>query len=192
MNKDEKLQNTKDKLIDATMYLMEEMDEPLLVTSRQIAAKADVKPAMINYCFGSRENLIYQTFQKQYLNFLEDKEISKLIASDITPRELLKKLHFIVAKCLVENPKFTKAITPFVLFNRDLSQESFSFAYVKKHYAGRKTDKECKLIAYEMSSMMQLIICRKEDIKKDFGIDLNKEKELKKYIDMRIDLLLGE
>ena len=63
---------------------------------------------------------------------------------------------------------------------------------MKKHYAGRKTDKECKLIAYEMSSMMQLIICRKEDIKKDFGIDLNKEKELKKYIDMRIDLLLGE
>jgi hypothetical protein len=147
---------------------------------------------MINYCFGSRENLIYQTFQKQYLNFLEDKEIAKLIASDITPRELLKKLHFIVAKCLVENPKFTKTITPFVLFNRDLSQDSFSFAYVKKHYAGRKTDKECKLIAYEMSSMMQLIICRKEDIKKDFGIDMNKEKELKKYIDMRIDLLLGE
>ena len=43
-----------------------------------------------------------------------------------------------------------------------------------------------------MSSMMQLIIFRKEDIKKDFGIDLDKEKELKKYIDMRIDLLLGE
>ena len=27
MNKDEKLQNTKDKLIDATMCLMEEMDD---------------------------------------------------------------------------------------------------------------------------------------------------------------------
>lgn len=192
MQKDEKLNITKEKLLDATFALMEETDDPLNVTSRQIAERAGAKPSMINYCFDSRENLIYQTFQKQYLNFLEDKEITKLIASDITPRELLKKLHFIVAKCLVENPKFTKAITPYVLFNRDLSQDSFSFAYVKKHYAGRKTDKECKLIAYEMSSMMQLIICRKEDIKKDFGIDLNKEKELKKYIDMRIDLLLGE
>ena len=192
MQKDEKLNITKEKLLDATFALMEETDDPLNVTSRQIAERAGSKPSMINYCFGSRENLIYQTFQKQYLNFLEDKEIAKLIASDITPGELLKKLHFIVAKCLVENPKFTKAITPYVLLNRDLSQDSFSFAYVKKHYAGRKTDKECKLIAYEMSSMMQLIICRKEDIKKDFGIDLNKEKELKKYIDMRIDLLLGE
>ena len=78
-----------------------------------------------------------------------------------------------------------------MLFNRDLSQESFSFPYVKKHYAGKKTDKECRLIAYEMSSMMQLIVCRKDDIKRDFGIDLTKDKELKKYIDMRIDLLLA-
>ena len=103
----------------------------------------------------------------------------------------MKKLHFIVAKCLVDNPKFTKAISGFVLFSRDLSQESFSFPYVKKHYAGKKTDKECRLIAYEMSSMMQLMICRKDDLKRDFGIDLDNDKELKKYIDMRVDLLLA-
>lgn len=192
MQKDEKLNITKEKLLDATFALMEESDDPLAVTSRQIAERAGTKPSMINYCFGSRENLIYQTFQKQYMGFLNEKEVAKIIASDLPPKDVLKKLHFAVAKCLVDNPKFTKAITPFVLFNRDLSQESFSYAYVKKHYAGRKTDKECKLIAYEMSSMMQLIICRKDDIKKDFGINLNKEKELRKYIDMRIDLLLGE
>ena len=192
MQKEEKLNITKEKLIDATFSLMEEMDDPLSVTSRQIAERAGTKASMINYCFGSRENLLYQTFQKQYMSFLNEDEISKLIASDIAPKELLKKLHFIVAKCLVENPKFTKAITGHVLFQRDLSQESFSFSYVKKHYAGRKTDKECRLIAYELSSMMQLIVYRKEDIKASFGIDLDNEKELKKYIDMRVDLLLRD
>ena len=191
MQKDIKLGITKDKLIDATFALMEEADDPLNVTSRQIAERAGVKPSMINYCFGSRENLIYQTFQKQYLDFLKEEPIAELIASDISPKELLKKLHFIVAKCLVENPKFTKAISPFVLFERDLSKESFSFPYVKKHYAGRKTDRECRLIAYELSSMMQLMICRKDDLKRDFGIDLNNDKELKKKIDMRVDLLLA-
>lgn len=191
MQKEIKLGITKDKLIDATFALMEEADDPLNVTSRQIAERAGTKPSMINYCFGSRENLIYQTFQKQYLDFLKEESIAELIASDISPKELLKKLHFIVAKCLVENPKFTKAISPFVLFERDLSKESFSFPYVKKHYAGRKTDRECRLIAYELSSMMQLMICRKDDLKRDFGIDLDNDKELKKYIDMRVDLLLA-
>ena len=192
MQKDIKLNITKEKLLDATFALMEELDDPLGVTSRQIAERAGTKPSMINYCFGSRENLIYRTFQKQYLGFLDGSEISDLIASDISPKELLKKLHFIVAKCLVDNPKFTKAITGYILFNRDLSQESFSFVYVKKHYAGRRTDEECRLIAYEMSSMMQLLIYRKNDIKNDFGIDLDNEDELRRCIDMRIDLLLGE
>ncbi len=191
MQKDVKLGITKEKLVDATFELMEEADDPLNVTSRQIADRAGVKPSMINYCFGSRENLIYQTFQKQYMGFLKDKDVEKLIASDIAPKDLLKKLHFIVAKCLVENPKFTKAITGYVLFNRDLSQESFSFPYVKKHYAGKKTDEECRLIAYELSAMMQLIVFRKDDIRESFGIDLNNDEELQKYIDMRVDLLLA-
>ena len=191
MQKDEKLNITKAKLIDATFALMEELDDPLNVTSRQIADRAGAKPSMINYCFGSRENLIYQTFQQQYMSFLKDKEIEKLIASDLAPKDLLKKLHFAVAKCLIENPKFTKAITGHVLFNRDLSQESFSFPYVKKHYAGSKTDKECRLIAYELSAMMQLIVFRKDDIRESFGINLDNDKELQKYIDMRVDLLLA-
>ena len=191
MQKDVKLGITKEKLVDATFELMEEADDPLNVTSRQIADRAGVKPSMINYCFGSRENLIYQTFQKQYMGFLKDKDVEKLIASDIAPKDLLKKLHFIVAKCLVENPKFTKAITGYVLFNRDLSQESFSFPYVKKHYSGKKTDEECRLIAYELSAMMQLIVFRKDDIRESFGIDLNNDEELQKYIDRRVDLLLS-
>ena len=192
MQKEEKLNLTKEKLISATFALMEEADDPMGVTSRQIAARAGVKPSMINYCFGSRENLIYQTFQKQYLSFLNETRIKKLIASDITPKDLLKKLHFTVATCLVENPKFTRAITGYVLFSRDLSKESFSYPYVKKHYAGRKTDKECMLIAYELSAMMQLIIYRKDEIRENFGIDLDKDRELRKYINMRIDLLLGD
>lgn len=191
MNKDEKLQITKDKLIDSTFRLMEEKDDPMSVTSREIAAAAGVKPGMINYCFGSRENLIYQTFQKQYLDFLKEKDVKNIIESDAPPKEILKKLHFIVASCLVENPKFTKAVSGFVLFKRDLGRESFSYTYVYKHYEGKKTEAECKFIAYELSTMMQLIIYRGEDFRRDFGIDLNNPKELKHYIDMRIDLLLA-
>ena len=191
MNKDEKLQITKDKLLESTFRLMEEKEDPMSVTSREIASLACVKPGMINYCFGSRENLIYQTFQKQYLDFLKDNDVQSIIESGDSPKDILKQLHFIVAGCLIKNPKFTKAITGFVLFKRDLSKESFSFQYVYKHYAGKKSKEECSLIAYELSTMMQLIIFRAEDFKRDFGIDLTNEEELKHYIDMRVDLLLA-
>lgn len=191
MKKDEKLQITKDRLLDAAFELMEKAEDPMAVTSREIAARAEVRPAMINYCFGSRENLIYNAFQKQYLDFLAEKDVQKIISSGLLPEQVLKELHFAVAECLVKNYTFTKAITGFVLFKRDLGKESFSYGYVKKVLGGRKTDAECKLIAYELSTMMQLMIYRKDDIKKDFGIDLDDAEQLRHYIDMRVDLLLG-
>ena len=192
MQKDEKLAITKEKLMDATFQLMEKSDDPLKVTSRQIAERAGVLPAMINYCFGSRENLIYNTFQKQYLSFLDNNEVKKITESDLPPKELLKKIHFLVARCLTENYNFTRAITGFVLFKRDLSKGSFSYNYVMKHYNGKRSEQECKVIALELSSMMQLLIYRKDDLKKDFGIDLDDPEQLKRYIDMRVDLLLGD
>ena len=65
MQKDVKLGITKDKLIDATFELMEEADDPLNVTSRQIAERAGTKPSMINYCFGSRAHkLLHQAFSR--------------------------------------------------------------------------------------------------------------------------------
>ncbi|MBR2751508.1 MAG: TetR/AcrR family transcriptional regulator [Lachnospiraceae bacterium] len=192
MNKDEKLQITKEKLIAATLELMETLDDPMKVTSREIAARADVQPGMINYCFGSRENLIYATFHQEYLHFFNEDDVEKLLTSNLSPKDLLKKIHFIVARCLIQNYKFTQAISGFVLFKRDLGQESFSYPYVQEHYGNRKSEKECKLIAYELSTMMQLIIYRKDDIKKDFGIDLEQDDVLQKYVEMRVDLLLGD
>ena len=192
MRKDEKLTLTKEKLLGATFELMEKAEDPMSVTSRQIAAAADVKPAMINYCFGSREQLIYEVFHRQYLGFLKNTDVEKILQSDLPPKEVLKALHYNVAKCLVENHNFAKAITGFVLFKRDLSQESFSYKYVKAHYGDRKSCGECRLIAYELSTMMQLIICRKDDIKRDFGIDLDDDNELRHYIGMRVDLLVQD
>ena len=40
--------------------------------------------------------------------------------------------------------------------------------------------------------MMQLMIYRKDDLARDMGIDLSKDRQLKHYVNMRIDLLLPE
>lgn len=192
MQKDKKLEITKEKLLKATEELMDEMEDPMQVTSRQIAARTDVKPSMINYCFGSRENLIHAVFRRKYEVFLKKNRVAEIINAELPPKEILKRLHFVVIRYLLENYKLTKAITSLVLFQRDLGVDSFSFSYVAKHYQGTKTDRECKLIAYELSTMMQLMVYRKDDLKKDFGVDLESEEELRRFLDLRFDLLLQD
>lgn len=192
MQKEIKTEITREKLLTAAEKLIAQSDDPFRITSRQIAQEAGMQAAMINYCFGSRDNLIYEVFHRCYQQALADEQVEKIIGSDLSPKDKLKKLHFTVARILVNNYKLTRSITHVVLFGRDLSEESFSFGYVKAHFNGSRTDKECRLIAYELSSMMQLIIYRKDDFKKDMGIDLTKDRQLKHYIDMRVDLLLPD
>ena len=192
MQKEVKTEITKEKLIAAAEKLISNCDDPFKVTSRQIAEESGMQAAMINYCFGSRENLIYEVFHRYYKAALQDAHVEKILTANISPKDKLKKLHYLVAKFLVENHKLTKAITSLILFERDLSEKSVSYGLVKEHFKGTKTDKECRLIAYEMSTMMQLMIYRKDDIKSGMGIDLDKDRQLKHYIDMRIDLLLPE
>lgn len=195
MQKEAKTELTRQKLLDAVDSLITDSDDPIKVTSRQIAAVSGVQPAMINYCFGSRERLIYEVFVRKYEAALSDAKVQKIVESDKSPKDKLKALHFVIASFLVKNYSFTKAITSFVLFERDLSKEQFSYGLVKVHYAGKtgkdkKTDTECRMIAYELSTMLQLVLYRYEDIRDHLGLDLEDPKKLRKYIDMRIDLLL--
>ncbi len=192
MQKEVKTEITKEKLIAATEKLIANCDDPFKVTSRQIAEESGMQAAMINYCFGSRENLIYEVFHRYYKAALHDADVEKILASKISPKDKLKKLHFLIAHFLIENHKLTRAITNLILFSRDLSEDSVSYGFIKQHFKRTRTDSECRLIAYELSTMMQLIIYRKDDIKTGMGIDLEKDKQLKHYIDMRIDLLLPE
>ena len=74
--------------------------------------------------------------------------------------------------------------------HRDLSQKQSSLPLVMAHYSGRKSEEECKLISYELSSTMQLAINRYEDIKILSGFDLTNIEELHRFIDIQFDLFL--
>ncbi len=188
-----KIDITRDKLRDATRKLMSECDSPLEVTSRSIAKEAGVQLAMINYCFGSREALIFEVFQTMSSVVIDQNpEMSEIMNSDMTPKEKLKKMHMIVTKFLLNNLSFSRAITKYVLLNRDLSRQLNSLPFVRAHYGGRKSEQELKLISYELSSVLQLAVYRHEAIYDFCGLDIRREEDLEKFINMQIDLFLAD
>ena len=94
MQKEIKTEITKEKLIAATEKLIDGCDDPFKVTSRQIAEESGMQAAMINYCFGSRERLIYEVFHRKYKEALHDKLIAKIVGSSLSPKDKLLK-HYI-------------------------------------------------------------------------------------------------
>ena len=79
MQKEVKTEITKEKLIAAASKLIDGCDDPFKVTSRQIAEESGMQAAMINYCFGSRESLIYEVFHRKYKEALTDKLVFSIV-----------------------------------------------------------------------------------------------------------------
>lgn len=187
------IEATREALLNAAEKLMTECSDPSEVTSRAITKEAGVNLAMINYCFGSREALLFEVFSRfQQEAMKQNPEFHTILQSEIPPKQKLIQLHFEAMKMMFKYSKYVKAITKFVLLNRSISASRGSLPFIQAHFGERKTEKECRLIAYEISSIHELAMLRQEEIKAACGIDLTDENVLLQYITDHINMFLGE
>ena len=187
------LEATKKALLDATETLMTGCDDPVLVTSRSIAKEAGVNVAMINYCYGSREALLLAVFQRiQEGGQASNPIFTEILKGNCSPKEKLIEVHIESMKMMLEYYNYAKAITKYVLLNRRIGGERKSLSFIMEHFEGRKTEEECRLIAYELSSLHELTVLRYEELKETCGIDLLVESELRKYVTKHVNMFLTD
>lgn len=185
------LEMTKKALLDAAEKLMTTCKDASEVTSRAIAEKSGVNLAMINYCFGSRERLLYEVFQKLLENVQGcDKKFVEIMSSGLPPKRKLAELHYKMMKLMLENYNYSQAVTKYILLNRNEDFGMESLPFIEEHYKGEKSTEECRLIAFELASLHELAVLRYEEMKKTCGIDLTDDKTLKKYVFQNINRFL--
>ena len=185
------LDSTRNLLLQAAEKLMMNCNEPSEVTSRAIAKESGVNLAMINYCFGSREGLLYEVFKKNLSDVQKnDVGFMKIMLSDISPKEKLAELHFKMMSLMISNFKISQAVTKFILFNRNEDFGMESLPFIAEHFKGRKSMDESKLIALELTSLHELAVLRHETLKSSCDIDLTEDNTLKQYICQNVDRFL--
>ena len=161
------------------------------VTARAITKEAGVNLAMINYCFGSKDALIFEVFRDMQEQVIKCKpELLGIINSDMTPKEKLIEGAFEMMKLMLEYYSMSQAVVKFCIFNRKLDMDDGTFSLVKEHYNGKKTDGECMMIAYELSSVHELLVLRHEELKETCGIDLRDDTVLREIITENINKML--
>lgn len=79
-----KHENVKDRIIFVTIELIEQYGgDTKSITARMIAEKAEVGLGLINYHFGSKDNLITGWFSKLFA-FLGNETVNQLLGYDFT------------------------------------------------------------------------------------------------------------
>lgn len=190
MNK-RNIEHTRNALLLAAEKLMTEYDDPSKITARMLTKEAGVNLAMINYCFGSREALLFEVFDKLQSEAMNSNpSFRRILEDDKSPKEKLIEIYFHSMKLMLDNYNLARSVTKYVLMNREISAKRGSLKFIQAHFKDRKSESECRLIAYELASLHEIAVLRHEEIKNVCGIDLKNDDELKKYIRDHIDKFL--
>ena len=182
------LEATRNALATAAKELMTGCGDCDEVTSRAIAERASVNQAMINYCYGSREKLLYEVFGQLLAEAQSaEPELTRLMNTAIPAKERLFLLHYAMMKLMIANFNYSRAVTKYVLLNRSADLGMESLPLVAEHYSGSRTIEECRLIAFELTSLNELAVLRHEELKRSFGLDLTDDKTLRDYVRSNVD-----
>ena len=185
------IDRTKKQLLEATEKLMTGCSDPSEVTSRAITQEAGVNLAMINYCFGSREKLLAQVFDGLMKKAMTaEPKLKAAMNSQLPPREKLIELHIFMMSLMLKNTGIAKAVTKYILLERDLITGMDSLPFVIQHYCGKKTEEECRLITFQLTSLNELAVLKYEEIKQNCGIDLAEPQQLRQFVTKNITRFL--
>lgn len=186
------INSTKERIIEVTTGLIQESNGNVSeITARKIADGAGIGLGLINYHFGSKDQLITQCVQRIINNvvmcFSPDEG-----ENEITDKERLASWAKQVFDFLFKN----QAISRISILgdmenyhnecNSVLTQKGFSMAIRKDMDEGKK-----KLVVFMLTSAMQAAFLSGDDSKEILGYDLKVKKERDKYIDGLIEVLLG-
>ena len=177
-------------LLNAAIELMKKSEHPETITSRQIAARAGINTAMINYYFGSKEELASQAVEK----ILDNAAKIFKMPSDPSdpPKERLGKILKQLCRIVLKYQRYTKIYVPHLLLEDEISLPMHVFPEIREHFGKYRSDMECRIIAYEMISFLQLVFYRSDAFLRYAGMNLSDESASDWLIDWELELFLPE
>ena len=179
-------------LLDAAEKLMSECSDPSEVTARAITAEAGVNLAMINYFFGSREGLLFEVFTRLQNEAMErDGTFREIITGELPPKEKLIEVHIRSMRLMLDNYNLSKSLTKYVLMNRQIQADRGSLRFILDHFGDTKSEGECRLIAFEISSLHELAVLRYDEIRQVCGMDLTDDDTLRAFVTENVNRFLG-
>lgn len=180
--------STREKIIIGTIEFIEK-NGVHAVTTRGIAKEAGVNSASINYYFGSKENLLNETFKHTIRHFLGDSaEFIEKNCKD--PYLLLRDLLLYYLEGALRYPQLSKAFLfePFFykdyndIFVKEFTDFLRKLSKKIKELIPQKNENEIKMAVSQLVSAVLMPGLMAEVFKNFMEVDLTEPENQKKYV----------
>lgn len=184
----------RERIMDATIELIQKYGDTNMITIREIAASAEVGVAMINYHFQTKENLINQCIMKMIQNTIRQLETYSR-STDINAIDKIRELGKGIAGFMVKNPGFSKiSMTNDIVSASEIDNSAqiikMLFPLVKEINGDKKTDQEIYFMLHMLVSSIVLGFLRKDVLMPLSGFDFTNTDQREAFVAFCIDRIL--
>lgn len=179
----------KERLIAATCRLLQNCADVSDITARKIAAEAETTLGMIKYYFNSKDALVNVAVN----TLLADRadQYHKIVDGNLPPVQKLIEFLSEIADIAVEYSRYTKPMIPYCMLNEPIEEPYYILPLVKECLPHR-TETECRVIAYQLTSFTNLVFYRSEDFQKYAGVDFKDSKQRKTFFVTMVGLYMKD
>lgn len=183
-------ENVKEQLMQAAIKLLTNSKDPCKITARQIAAEASANLAMINYYYSSKDGLINEAVN----SIIETRagSLKDISAKNIPGKQKLYEFLVTMSDILLEYADIARASIPYLLLEGDIVLPYYILPLIKECYHNKRSEEECRLLAYQLISFLQLVFYRMNDFMKFSGIDIEHKQQRDQMLQSYIDFYFRE
>ena len=192
--KNDEIESTKQKIIDATLELLRETCNISKISIRKIVKRAGVKGVgLINYYFGTKDTLINEAVRTD-TNALIDKWDEIYEKMEQVPNEKLRIMLTGTGDLADVNPMFGKISILYDILNPakddNTSRTIQKYMMIIKEIFPHKNDLEIKIITHTLISAVQLAFLRADVIKTFTGLDMFEKEQRDKILEIIINTII--
>ena len=183
--------DTKQHLIQTTVSLLQEVEDPATITVRQIASRAEVGIGSINYNFGSKDELIneavWHIVGESAANwYTPDRN------PDIDPKTRLRRLLKEGARVMFQYRKYMEIGILHVIQNGEMSAKLQILPLLREIFHTGQSDVELRLVAFQLVASLEVAFLNVQQLGEFLGVDVTEPETFDTIIDMAIDNLIGQ
>lgn len=180
----------RERILQATIEILNEDNNPENITIRQIAIRAKVGVGLINYHFQSKENLL-QVAVARVGGEIADQWENTLDSTIEDPLDRLKSMLKANASVAIHHHKFAGIAIRYELLQGEMSVCQVIVPVLTEIFRREKTEQELKVISFMLVTSMQFMFIRDRAFKKYTAIDIFNDKQRDHWIDLMVDNLIS-
>lgn len=183
-----KNENVKDRIIAVTIELIEKYNGDIKsITARMIAEKAEIGLGLINYHFGSKDNLITECVQRIIGEVVVGFHMEQDFSSD---KERLTAWATYVFNFLFEHSAISRIsiLGDFQNYSQDSNSVYTQYGFAKSLNSDI-CEKDKPMLVFILTAAMQVAFLGGAIVNQILGYDFTKKKDRMKYIEKLVDIL---